>query len=468
MKLKMEQNLAQPLKELEEKEQAPSEEKIHNGLSFLDRKRRIHKERAAHDILSEISEKDLITKHDADRSTETINGYDGRVDDDVLREFALDLVDTAMLNSANEKLNIPDYSFMRSELFKSFDRVKTEEDLKKTAVIFFDLDGLKSVNDNAIGKYEGHRAGDEYLRRAAEVFTLGRTAKWLSKIGVNYVPSHRSGDEFLVSVIAEFPITEKMKFKGVDGEDVDDVFADYVTRKIEEDVENMEVSDIIDFQNADQRAKFHGEIGKLSSDLHLANDKEMSEKLIDDELKNIKYKAGISGGWASFEDSFVSSGKDETIDPNELEYEDYLRAMYGRVIHVSDLKMKERKEERQKQRKSGSKEDRIQEAIFRAGRSGNEEAVKRDVEEKLREQMKHYAESIAVMDKKIAAYNEKISELIRELTELAKMGAGGVIFSEDEKERLREIEEEISKNEQFRNGLEENKSILLKIFYDKQ
>lgn len=73
-----------------------------------------------------------------------------------------------------------------------------QEDMEKVAVINFDLNGLKALND--LG---GHAKGDRGLGILAEILQGGKTVRWLKEKGINSIPFTQGGDEFGLLISSE-------------------------------------------------------------------------------------------------------------------------------------------------------------------------------------------------------------------------------------------------------------------------
>ncbi|MDD4344073.1 MAG: GGDEF domain-containing protein, partial [Eubacteriales bacterium] len=84
--------------------------------------------------------------------------------------------------------------------------VNSNEDIQTAAVIMFDLDSLKEVNDN-----HGHNFGDAYIRES------GRRFKTVKSAGKSIL-SRRSGDEFLL-FLYQYPDKDTVR------KEMDDFFA---------------------------------------------------------------------------------------------------------------------------------------------------------------------------------------------------------------------------------------------------
>lgn len=79
--------------------------------------------------------------------------------------------------------HLPNRSFFSATLEKVFEDSKSNN--KEFSILFLDLDGFKSINDNL-----GHQAGDELLQNVA--------ARLLASVRDGDVVSRRGGDEFVI------------------------------------------------------------------------------------------------------------------------------------------------------------------------------------------------------------------------------------------------------------------------------
>jgi len=442
-----------------------ADEKLTCGMQILQDKMHGRKPDVTSDILDRYVESRLITRDDARWMAEAINYYESEVGSAMAEKITLDMLESAMSKVAKEKLNITDYHFMLSEVYKEIDKIQTREDLDKTAVLFFDLDGLKSVNDNAAGKNTGHDAGDIYLKRIATVFTTGKTAKWLEKVGIRYIPVHRSGDEFLVSISAGFSVTESLEFSGVDGEKVNEPLVEYVIRKIKQDIQGEKFVDIFDFSEKQQREKFYPAIRNIRNSLGLENieDELVLEEEIDKLLKDFEYRAGASAGWASLTDGFVKPGKNKKEeDVEKMSYEQFVVHVMGIMINTSDEKMKIRKDEEQKERREGSVQNKIQEALYRAGRSADEKRVAEETKKNIQPYINKPREAIQGIDPGLDEDKKILTDLENEKDRLVeRVIDDGAVLSEQERKYFRDLQSKIQVIKQDIKRKEDHKKLIL-------
>jgi len=328
------------------------------GVSSLARTIIERKERGVdffvHEVLGGFEMEGLVPKRAVMEISRRLEKYEAvGADRELLKLQAEDALRDAVTMYRDERFEISNFGFFKEELFSFIDKVfleselETVEDLDRTAMIFFDVDGLKAVNDKSLGL---HKAGDIYLKKIAETFNSGRTTQWLESLGFEVSPARRSGDEFMYAIKANTPLTIKTDFIGIDGEKVSGVsFAEYVIKKIKQDIESLDMTDVQDFSDPGQREKYKG--------------------LIDEWPENFQFRASISGGGVSLLDAvkkMIEDGKGVEGRP----YEELIaRDLIGPMIDLSDKKMTVDKERgKETRRESGNESEQILEKIYRSGR----------------------------------------------------------------------------------------------------
>jgi GGDEF domain-containing protein len=298
----------------------------------------------------------------------------------------------------NERLHIYGYdhfmTFMTRAVSNILVRLKKnsnenlQEDVKKlrsVATLFFDLDGLKMLNDMSLG---GYNSGDKALWVMARALTNPALLSWAKSQKIELVPTHRSGDEFLLGVVAEDGVDlggQTNNFTGVDGENVEGVsYLKYIGSYIKKTVQNFEtidieykgaprveelnkkkqpinppksIKDIIDFSNDEQREKFEEIKRKMPRELQ--------------EIFNefFTYQLDCSYGYATLEDGLKSNihGK---IDFARIDHETATFELTGAgLANVASNKMKvDKKYSRLERAHSQELVKRVYEILYRAGR----------------------------------------------------------------------------------------------------
>ncbi|MFH1745389.1 MAG: hypothetical protein ABH881_04480 [bacterium] len=384
--------------------------------------------------LDGLEEGERITIWDSRKITERLKKYEenGMKKED-LEIVKRDLIFDAIVATKKEFFhNIANFAMFKSWLLTSLDgdieRFENDDEApRKTAMIFLDIDGLKSVNDNTVGERSGHEAGDEYLKISAKILMEGRTAKWLEEQGLSAIASHRSGDEFMIAVSGDLPLDTESNFVGIDGEEIAGrKIMDYILEKIQEDFnKNEEASKLQNFSDPKQRDTYEEEF------------KETKVKMPED----LKFKASISGGWASFREAMSSLSASKDVSAIKS-YEDALFTILSEMLELSDRKMILNKEDLKEKRRNGTPEEKALEVIYRSGRGGSEkrkiETLKKTVEliknleeermglensrEELEEGLNNDKEVIDLIKtnfreirKRIKEINKQISELIEEI-----------------------------------------------------
>lgn len=345
--------------EIEERRETVSEKDQLAGLLQSISERRRSPEEPVHEILEEFETKGLIPKRAVLEISRRLEKYEkAGASKEVLRLQAKDVIKDSVTMYRDERFEISNFNFFKAELFGFIDKILVEDelesldDLDKTAMIFFDVDGLKAVNDNALNL---HAAGDVYLKKISQTFNEGRTTKWLESLGVEVSPARRSGDEFMYALRANSPLTKKADFVGIDGEKVENTsFADYVIARIKEDVHDIDMADVQDFSDPKQREKY----------------KNISETWPED----FKFRASISGGAASLLDAIrILNERKGDIDGKM--YEELVAGeLIGGMIDLSDkLMLEDKRLNKQKRRESNNREDVLLEAIYRSARESEDE-----------------------------------------------------------------------------------------------
>jgi GGDEF domain-containing protein len=284
------------------------------------------------------------------------------------------------------------------ESFKSKNEKIDESNSKKLrsiATLFFDLDGLKMLNDMSLGGYE---SGDKALWVMARALTNSKLKEWTEGLDIELVPAHRSGDEFLLGIVAEDSVDladDSLTFQGVDGETVERTslvkyIGDYIKKTVQnfgqedkssinsdkdestepqnnkdnQDKKNQvktppSMRDIIDFSNKEQRDKFEEETRKMPGEL---------QKLFNEDFQ---YQLSCSYGYATLEDGFKRNVEDKLdFGDKDLTYETIVYKLTGRglVDSASDKMKIDKKDGRLKRVGSSRLEDRLLEILYRTGR----------------------------------------------------------------------------------------------------
>jgi len=304
----------------------------------------------------------------------------------------------------NERLQIPTHAyFMTVMTRKVSDKLmsfKEEEsiDIKKlnsVATLFFDLDGLKMLNDMSLG---GYTSGDKALWVMARALTDSELKKWASNLDIELVPAHRSGDEFLLGVVAEDDTDlagSNGSFTGINGEKVQGVsltkyIGEYVKNRVKsfgqdttindnnnnpvevnnENKDNSQekknqvtapqsMQDIIDFSDAEQRNKFERAIRKMPEEVRQIFN------------NTFVYQLSCSYGYATLNDAFKRNIEDK-IDFNAegITYEYIVYKLTGRGLVDSAIdRMKvDKKYSRLRRISSQNLRERLLEILYRTGR----------------------------------------------------------------------------------------------------
>lgn len=166
------------------------------------------------------------------------------------------------------------------------------EDLQKVALLNFDANGLKAVNDLS----GSHEKGTEYLRRIAEVFhdQDSQEALWLRSQGIEEIlPVTAGGDEYSVMIKANRPIDPKV--------------IDQAIRMYEAAIANVDVSDLVDFSSQEAKLRFLG-ISEQQFKLMGEEDRAKAMASFDAEMPaGFRMRASASGGGGTLYDGLLAA-----------------------------------------------------------------------------------------------------------------------------------------------------------------
>lgn len=189
------------------------------------------------------------------------------------------------------------------------------EDLKRVAVLNFDANGLKGVNDLSVS----HENGTEYLRRVAEVLRdpSSETTLWLKAQGIDEIlpVTAGGGDEYSIAIRSGKPIAPEVIREAV--------------ARFEESVSRVDISDLLDFNEPDVRLRYLG-FSRKEYDLKSANEKKAIDVRATKEIpRNFKMQASVAGGGASLYDGFLTALRNET---KPLAEEDAYGQKLGKIM----------------------------------------------------------------------------------------------------------------------------------------
>lgn len=234
---------------------------------------------------------------------------------------------------------------MIGESAKGKEGQSLEDKMKSMVTIYFDLDGLKSINDNI-----GHNAGDKAIHFLAEAMNNSKLKQWAVEKGIELIPTHKSGDEFVLGIVSgerdSLIDAPSEGFKGV--EDVNDksiaqYIGEYITNKLNSEENGKE---IIDFSN--EGGKFKGIV--LPNGI---------------ELKNVNFKLNASFGVASMINVWKKVG--EESEDEQGDYGNFLyKILIGGMVDEADQNLNINKEEGKRvRRKSEDINERALETLYR-------------------------------------------------------------------------------------------------------
>lgn len=166
----------------------------------------------------------------------------------------------------------------------------------QTALVFFDLNGLKTLNDGT-----NHANGDRALEIFSKILKEGKTTKWLKEQGVEVIPAHQSGDEFILLARGK--------------KDISPLFEE-IKNRYHQEVEDFDASDLIDFQTGKKYLTELGIYDKFVDDL--AKKKGTSrEKLEESFTREFKFQLGTSVGISTPGEALSRIDPDGAINPKE-------------------------------------------------------------------------------------------------------------------------------------------------------
>lgn len=257
----------------------------------------------------------------------------GKIDDeDALKEEVEFAGRNIRESYMDRSLEIPNKAFASLDLISKVDELFEEEpkidDLKKVAHVYFDLNGLKAVND--LGS---HGFGDEYLALASEAIGSGEVRKVAEKHGIDpdYIVCREGGDEFGVVLKSDKPIEEK-------------ALAEFIETAQGVLWNNERVANVLDFDNPEVVAKFAGvSMEEMKEDSGSDLDK---FKEIHNMPKDYRYKGAMSAGASRIYDALLD---DKIKERNRVKgndsYEKILQRVMGATFDTSDAQMVKNKKE---------------------------------------------------------------------------------------------------------------------------
>lgn len=203
--------------------------------------------------------------------------------------------------------------YIESELFKKIESALagdiTIENLSKTAVVNFDLNGLKAMND--LG---GHLNGDRGLGYFAEMIQEGKTIKWLKTIGIESIPYTQGGDEFGVLLSGKTDL-------GAMREEIE--------KNIFNEVRDFDASDLIDFKNE--------KVAEFLKDRNMTIPGKVTSP--DGKEERFVFKMSTSVGIATIWDALVAVEFKDTEGVGER-----IKKIRGAMIGIADEHAMEHKE----------------------------------------------------------------------------------------------------------------------------
>ncbi len=214
---------------------------------------------------------------------------------------------------SDHRFDIPSGIYLRLILREWLDEFLSSNDYysyDKFALLCFDVNGLKSIND-----IFNHSVGDEYLQRIVRTLKEGETTKRLIERSCNMFFTSDGGDEFTFIINCNNSV------------DYLNIISQY-----EEEVRGIDCTDLIDLESE--------EIKKRFAECNLIVP------------KNFIFKASISGGSVTLKE-IIDNIKSEEI----RNYEFFLRMVIGEMIDVGNNSAQSRKEDYKKKLADGNEEE---------------------------------------------------------------------------------------------------------------
>ncbi len=342
---------------------------------------------------------DVLRDHDLSRENrreilENFSKIKERLLNDYMGHFTGQRFVEEMSRQYSERLQIYKHShFMTIMTRQVYNKIKScegainkdEKKIKSIGTLFFDLDGLKMLNDMSLG---GYRAGDRALWVMARALSDEKLSNWAEENKIKLIPIHRSGDEFLMGVVAEDNVDlaiQQKEFSGVDGEKIVNIsflkyIGDYVKKKVQsfgqkgetgnnsqkqsiQDIPKNQVKppksmkDIIDFSDPKQQ-KIFAEIKKIMP--------KQEREVFDSDFI---YQLSCSYGYVTLEDAIKINIQDKLdFEEEEVGYIMYKLAKRGLSEGASDKMKIDKKYSRSERKKSLDPKERLLEILYRTGR----------------------------------------------------------------------------------------------------
>lgn len=205
-----------------------------------------------------------------------------------------------------------------------FDEKPRVEDLEKIARLSFDANGLKAVNDLSAS----HENGTEYLKRIADVLHDRNhpAREVMEKYGVTEViPVTGGGDEYSIIVKGDKSITP---------EALQEITAAYI-----ESIENLDVSDLVDFSDLETQLRYLGVSKKEFDSLDPEARGELTGKYKEEMPGGFSMRSSASGGAATLLEGFRAAIRDPREGKKLTGQEGYEHALYkmmGGLFDESD------------------------------------------------------------------------------------------------------------------------------------
>lgn len=277
-------------------------------------------------------QQEVVSSAERLRNELSAKGMDSSRAEEVVSAEAKERVKEIKTAYTDKRFNSINGSYFRLELLKTLDELVTSEpnleSVQNKAVLSFDVNGLKAVNDFN----NDHQKGDYYLKEVYKVLAGGQTTKELRKQGIEVVVASNGGDEFAIILKARegFISEEQQDNKGQQNNNLSKILADYqkeigaLTHYIDENTK--ERKPFIDFSDPAIRQKFT----ELGVEIPAG----------------FEFHASISAGSATLMDAIFEYMKEVEAKPSEdsPKYHQILNGIMGQSFTISDERSVENKE----------------------------------------------------------------------------------------------------------------------------
>lgn len=295
-------------------------------------------------------------------SAERLKGYGKLNNDEIIAESEI-RAEELRATYIDHRFEVPNQSYLRLEMHRQIDQLIVGQsgidDVDRLGFLNFDLNGLKSVND-----ISGHEAGNEFLKRAVNVFQNGKTTKRLEDLGVNVFFTTGGGDEFSILLRGKGDI--------VSGEGDELSITEQALIDYQKEISKMDCSDLIDFTSKKVVDRFNKTV---------------------DIPEGFHFRGTIAGGIATLREAVVSFAKFD----HDKNYQQNLDELMGLLFDISNQRIMEDKKDIKEALANGDEFDRFLAKVYKR----TEEAVMLETEvQELRDEIESLRVRLAELEDK--------------------------------------------------------------------